>query len=89
MTTEQARDSIWKAIGDWRGPNDEKGPYRFAKIAGVSASMLYQFARKGGPHLGPASINALAPLLPGIERGCWLAAMGIQTPEPSATEAQA
>lgn len=89
LTTEQARGAIWDAITAWRGQDGAtKGPYAFADAARVSASMLYQFARKGGPRLGHLTVNKLAPLLPLVPRETWLAAMGVNTPEPSSEDAQ-
>lgn len=77
-TTEQARATIWAAIKD-------RGPYKVARKAGVSASMLYQFAREGGPCLGKTTVMALRPHLTEVGQDLWLAAMGVEdTVQPQA-----
>ncbi len=82
ITREQAREQISAAIEQWRAnEGEDRRPLQaLADEAGVSVSMLYQFVRKDGPSLGPGTVSALQPLLPPIDPGVWLAAMGVQAP---------
>lgn len=89
-TTEQARSDILTLIRDVRDEAGKPlGMYAFARMAGVSPSMLYQFERPDGPLLGRATVNAIAPLLPSVDADTWLAAMGVETTNEAAADGAA
>jgi len=51
-----------------------------ARIVGVHRSLLYQFARPGGPHLGAGVVSRMRCRLPevaDIDDATWMAAMGV------------
>jgi hypothetical protein len=51
-----------------------------ARIVGISRSLLYQFARPGGPHLGAGVVSRMRCRLPevaDIDDPTWMEAMGV------------
>ena len=52
------------------------GVYQVAEQVGLSASMLYQFARPGGPWLGRTTVDRLRAVVE-LPESVWLAAMGV------------
>lgn len=74
MTPEQAREVIWPRI-------EAAGPYKLAAKAGLSPSLLYQY-RDGRARLGRESVSALRQILDDVPAEVWLAAMGVEGPEP-------
>lgn len=81
----EARREIRDAIALWRSVEGAKGIAAITGVAGISASMMYQFLRPNGPYLGRASVTAMAPLLPTVSAGAWLSAMGVHSGEDAVT----
>lgn len=51
-----------------------------ARIVGVHRSLLYQFARPGGPHLGAGVVSRMRCRMPevaDIDDATWMEAMGV------------